>query len=132
MLGMRSRDGFGEAPARKRTTVATNSEAIAATLEGYQCSRDHRHAQLVAGRPKSCDAYPIEFCRAVCAAYAHQVVLDQAKDGRGWVGGVYSGESTDITGLMAPLVARKLGTDGCPGWVSEISNDSCGVEHGSC
>ena len=48
MCGMVATDADGEAPARKRTRVITNSEAAAAALEERQCDGTHRHASLQA------------------------------------------------------------------------------------
>ena len=46
MLGMKSSDDQGEAPAKNRTKVMTNSDAIAATLETYKCNGLHRQVAL--------------------------------------------------------------------------------------
>merc|ERR1711884_251478 len=46
MLGMESVDNEGRVRARKRTRVATNSQALAATLERFRCDRKHRHVTL--------------------------------------------------------------------------------------
>ena len=49
MLGMTSVDEQGEAPAKKRTRIATNCPELARALRRYQCSGDHRHVRLVQG-----------------------------------------------------------------------------------
>ena len=69
MLGMKSADEQGEGPAKKRTKVATNSRAIAAALEHYQCDGLHRHVILEGGRPKAFEKYPDEFCKVVLEAF---------------------------------------------------------------
>ena len=61
MLGMTSRDGAGSAPAKKRTALATNSEAIAASASRYQCDHRHRHVHLIGGKSRPCQEYTEEF-----------------------------------------------------------------------
>ena len=61
MLGMKSSDDQGEALAKKRTKVVTNSDAIAATFEKYQCNGLHTHVALENGRAKACEKYPDKF-----------------------------------------------------------------------
>ena len=68
MMGMRSADEKGEAPAKKRTSVFTNSDEIAELLKKYQCDGQHRHVQLMGGKAKACEVYPDEFCEKVCEA----------------------------------------------------------------
>ena len=68
MLGMRSKDASGSAPAKKRTGVMTNSPELADTLAKFQCDSTHRHVVLEGGRPKACEEYPDEFCEVVLRA----------------------------------------------------------------
>ena len=58
MLGMQVVDDQGRARARKRTTIATNSEAIAAALSQLQCGQAHAHIPLLAGKARACQEYP--------------------------------------------------------------------------
>ena len=46
MLWMKVTDEQGESPARKRTSINTNSAKLAAKLKKYQCDGGHRHANL--------------------------------------------------------------------------------------
>ena len=66
MAGMLSADLEGEAPAKKRTGVATNSKSLAKTLSKLQCDHLHRHVQLMGGKAKRCEIYPECFCELVC------------------------------------------------------------------
>ena len=68
MMGMKSSDEEGEAPARKRTGALTNSKAIAEMLRQAQCEGSHRHVKLIGGKAKACEEYPEEFCEKVCKA----------------------------------------------------------------
>ena len=108
MLGMRSGDARDAGAVKKRTSVATNSEAIAAALSRAQCDGRHRHVPLVAGRAKACERYPVDFCRLVCESYLRQVALDTAQNGERHVGGVFDGDAVDVSSFLAPLVAREL------------------------
>ena len=113
MTGMESRDEGGSAPAKKRTSLATNSEAIAAAVGRLQCDHSHRHIPLTAGRAKHCERYPEAFCRLICEAYARQVDLDRALEGGQGISQFENCDCRDVTGYIAPLVARELeGVDG--------------------
>ena len=81
-----SSDDQGEAPARKRTKVATNSKAIAAALERYQCDGLHRHVTLENGRAKACEKYPDKFCRVVLEAFKAEMAAEQVDEFREPVG----------------------------------------------
>ena len=70
MMGMKSADKDGEAPAKKLTTIMTNSEAIADIMSKAKCDRSHRHVILEGGRASACQVYPDKFSRALCRAYA--------------------------------------------------------------
>ena len=66
-LGMETKGPDGTiAPARKRTTVMTNSPNIAEVLRQAQCSGLHRHEHLEGGRAKDCEVYPERFVKLVC------------------------------------------------------------------
>ena len=56
MLGMRSKDASGSAPAKKRTGVMTNSPELADTLAKFQSDSTHRRVVLEGGRPKACES----------------------------------------------------------------------------
>ena len=66
MLGMKSEDEMGEDPAKKRTSIITNSQLLAHRLSQYQCDGNHRHVKLINGRARKCQEYPDEFCELVC------------------------------------------------------------------
>ena len=68
MLGMRSKDASGSAPAKKRTSVMTNSPELADAFAQFQCDSSHRHVVLEGGRAKACQEYPDEFCEVVLRA----------------------------------------------------------------
>ena len=74
MLGMKSSDDQGEALAKKRTKIVTNSKAIADELEKYQCDGLHRHVILESGRPKACERYPDKFCQVILEAFKIELV----------------------------------------------------------
>ena len=75
-LGMTSTDEQGTGPVKKRTRIITNCPELVAALKICQCSRDHRHVQLVHGRASACQCYPPEFCRLVCRSVAAQLDKD--------------------------------------------------------
>ena len=113
MAGMKAEGDDGVVgPARKRTGIATNSEAVAAALEQLQCDGSHKHVWLNAGRPKGCQVYPVDFCHVLCRAYAHQVILDRAGSGARSIAGIEGVETVDVTEVVAPLVADELAASG--------------------
>ena len=67
MMDMKVKDKTGDTmPARKRTTLLTNSPSIQLLLKEAKCRKEHRHAHLLNGAAKACEIYPEKFCRAVC------------------------------------------------------------------
>ena len=68
MLGMRSKDASGSAPAKKRTGVMANSPELADTLAKFQCDSTHRRVVLEGWCPKALEEYPNEFCEVVLRA----------------------------------------------------------------
>ena len=66
-LGMKAKNEHGdEKPAKKRTTIMTNSAAIATLLKEAQCGGRHEHVHLLDGKAGPCQAYPEPFCRMIC------------------------------------------------------------------
>ena len=66
-LGMTTETAQGnEAPAKKRTTVLTNSDAVATLLREAQCRGEHKHQQLLGGRAGPWQVYTEKFCRLIC------------------------------------------------------------------
>lgn len=81
-FGMVAVDERGEAPAKKSTTIMSNSPEILKQVDrlcvnGVPNRRDehHRHVQLVSGRAKTCQIYPRAFCQAVCRGVAAEKKL---------------------------------------------------------
>ncbi len=67
MLGMTTKDADGnDAPAKKRTGVLTNSDAVAMLLRSAQCRGEHWHTELINGRAGPCQVYPDKFARLLC------------------------------------------------------------------
>ena len=52
-------------PAKKRTTVLTNSANLAEVLRRAQCQGLHRHQHLINGRAKKCKIYPRKFIELI-------------------------------------------------------------------
>ena len=65
ILGMKSKDADGEAPAKKRTGM-TNSPMVVEELGKNQCDKNHRHAILSDDRAEACQEYAPELCELVC------------------------------------------------------------------
>ena len=65
-FGMTSEDEQGKGKVRKRTRIVSNSMALLEELSKHQCTGDHRHVHLMAGRAQACQRYPEEFCDLVC------------------------------------------------------------------
>ena len=73
-LGMKTTTMDGKtAPAKKRTTVMTNSCHVARVLQQAQCTGSHVHQHLLDGRAKSCQEYPEKFCRVICEAVKREI-----------------------------------------------------------
>ena len=68
MLGMRSKDTSGGAPAKKRTSVMTNSPELADRLARFHCDSTRGRVVFEGGRPKACEEYPDKFCKVVLRA----------------------------------------------------------------
>ena len=67
MLGMRATDRHGNpSSARKRTTVMTNSPAVATLLRDAQCRSEHQHTPLLGGKAGPCQEYTDQFCELIC------------------------------------------------------------------
>ena len=65
------------AKAKKRTTVLTNSDAIATILREAQCRKDHTHQHLLEGRAGPCQEYIEPCCRLICEGVRRE--LDTVK-----------------------------------------------------
>ena len=55
MLGMKVGNDVGEAPARLRIGMLTNSLPVAEALRVMHCQGDYRHVQLTSGKSKTCE-----------------------------------------------------------------------------
>ena len=74
-FGLMSTDELGSAPARKPTSLLTNSVEVHRTM-GRKCRGGHRHVHLMKGRAKAAAQYPPEFCRALCRGMRRQARVD--------------------------------------------------------
>ncbi len=73
-MDMKTKDVSGEMkPAKKRTTVLTNSAAIATLLREAQCTGLHEHVPLLEGRAGPCQEYTDKFCRIVCEGIKREI-----------------------------------------------------------
>ena len=78
-FGMVATDEHGEGPAKKSTSVMSNSPEVLKSIHRI-CANDdpsrreehHRHVQLTGGKAKACQVYPRAFCRAVCQGVASE------------------------------------------------------------
>ena len=84
-LGLRSRDRFGEAPAKKPTTFMSNSILICERLD-VQCTNmwkpekeRHRHVHLMNGRASAAQTYPLELCTAIVEGLKDQLRMDACR-----------------------------------------------------
>ena len=78
--GLKSRDQFGEAPARKRFT---NAVCIAKRLQQQRCFNKpsyqvHRHVVLINGKPKAAQIYPDKLCDEICLGIREQIQRDRS------------------------------------------------------
>ena len=81
MLGMEARGDDGVMrPAKKRTGVVTNSEAVASVLERAQCRNEHEHVHLLGGKAGPCQIYPDKFCRLVCEGVKQELAHDRCRN----------------------------------------------------
>ena len=53
-------------PVKKRTSIVTNSHAIATVIREAQCPGDHVHAHAINGKASECQEYTPKFCRLIC------------------------------------------------------------------
>ena len=74
-FGLLSEDELGKAPAKKPTSLLTNSVEVYRTMS-VKCRGGHRHVHLVAGRARAAAHYPAKFCRALCKGMKRQARVD--------------------------------------------------------
>ena len=74
-FGLSSKDELGEAPAKKPTSLPTNSTQVQRTM-GVKCRGGHRHVHLMAGRARAVLHYPAKFCKALCKEMRRQANVD--------------------------------------------------------
>ena len=110
MLGMRSKDQDGEAPAKKMTGVMTNSPMLVEKLREFQCSNEHRHVMLTNGRAQKCQIYPDEFCRLVCKTVMREKNLNEFKAINMLSETVRDQNITDVTKEVNALMALEMKT----------------------
>ena len=101
--GLTSRDAAGEAPARKATRILTSSVAVRDLLL-RKCLGDHRHVQLISGRPAAAQEYPYYFSEAIVHGTELELVKRAELAARGEV------LKDDVRGAKA--ADRLLGLEG--------------------
>ena len=67
-------------PAKKRTSILTNSDALVKELLNRQCNTNHEHVLLVGGKAAQCQVYPKEFCVLVC-----KTVMEEKNKSAGYI-----------------------------------------------
>ena len=81
-FGLRSRDKWGEAPAKKPTRFLTNAEHVGEALavrcqnQTRELKDQHRHVQLVQNRAKQAQIYPQKLCEAIVHGMKRQMESD--------------------------------------------------------
>ena len=85
-FGLMSKDELGEAPAKKPTSLLTNSVEVDRTMS-RKCRGGHRHVHLLAGRARAVAHYPAKFCKALCKGMMPQARAD--------AGDIFSTKVTD-------------------------------------
>ena len=100
--GLKSKDEFREAPARKRTGFLINAVCFANRLSkrcpnspSYQV---HRHVVFTNGRPKAAQVYPDKLCREICLGIQEQIQRD--KNGQYLLANVETNTITKSESLM--------------------------------
>ena len=68
-------DELGRAPAKKPTSLLTNSVEVNRAM-GFKYKGGHRHVHLMAGRARAAAHYPAKFCRALCRGMKRQARVD--------------------------------------------------------
>ena len=81
-LGMETKGAAGgSAPAKKRTTVRTNSPNLAEVLRRAQRQGLHMHQQLVGGRASGCQVYPRKFVELIVASIQKEIADAKWRNG---------------------------------------------------
>ena len=81
-LGMTTKDETGQpAPAKKRTTVLTNSPNLAEVLRRAQCQGLHQHQHLIGGRASACQVYPRKFVELIGQSIEKEIADARWRDG---------------------------------------------------
>ena len=74
-FGRMATDEMGTAPAKRPTSLRTNSVEVHRTMR-RKCRGGHRHVHLMKGRAKAAAQYPPECCRALCRGMRRQARVD--------------------------------------------------------
>ena len=74
-FGLTSEDELGRAPAKKPTSLLTNSAEVDRMM-GVKCRRGHRRVHPTGGRARAAAHYPARFCRSVCKVMKRQARVD--------------------------------------------------------
>ena len=73
-LGMKTKDAAGQdVPAKKRTTVFTNSPNLAEVLRRAQCQKLHQHQHLIGGKASACQVYPRKFVEFIVKSIEKEI-----------------------------------------------------------
>ena len=95
-FGLTSKDEQGEAPAKKPTSLLTNSVQVHRTM-GMKCRGGHRHVHLMAGRARAAAHSPATFCRALCKGMRRQEKVDASELLSALITGSHSDEAGEVT-----------------------------------
>ena len=98
MMGMLTKGPDGEQhPAKKRTGILTNSQAIASALRRAQCDGKHVHVPLLGGGLAGpCQIYPDKFCRLVCDGLKEELARSRWRN--------QMAKTYDVTGQFGELM----------------------------
>ena len=81
-LGMETKSTAGESvPAKKRTTVLTDSSNLAEVLRQAQCQGLHQHQHLIGGRASACRVYPRKFVELIGWSIEKEIADARWRDG---------------------------------------------------
>ena len=97
MMGMTAPGPDGKQhPAKKRTGILTNSQAIASALRRAQCNGQHTHVPLLGGLAGPCQIYPDKFCRLVCDGLKEELARSRWRN--------QMAKTYDVTGQFGELL----------------------------
>ena len=74
-FGHVSKDELGKAPAKKPTSLLTNSVEVDRMLS-VKCQGGHRHVHIMSGRARAAAHYPAKCCSVLCKGMKRQAKFD--------------------------------------------------------